>query len=152
MGPIRQLNRLEPKLPAHAMKTYSIVAPVESHFKKATCAEVGCQNYERGWKTEVDERSTLGQKQAQYIRSESGRHYTETRGENGVTTFTFEAGQRCFTVHQKRIDRPELYVVRDGDWRGNPRRTDVTIHKDASSWTDDFKTHQQRLADQIQKG
>ena len=33
--------------------------------------------------------------------------------------FTFEAGQQCFTQHHVP-DRPQFFVVRDGDWRGNP--------------------------------
>lgn len=148
---MRPVFRPEPALPASAMKTYGIVAPKATHYRPATCAEVDCPNHLNGWQTVVDESTELGQAQGHYIRNEAGRRYTEVR-EAALTTFTFEAGQLCFREHEARLDRPEIYLVRDGDWRGNPRGTDPRIHKDPQGWIDDFGEHQERLADRLGRG
>jgi hypothetical protein len=51
-----------------------------------------------------------------------------------------------------RIDKPPLFLVRDGDWRGNPRRTRARQHLNPGNWVEDFATHQQAIADEIEKG
>jgi hypothetical protein len=149
----RPINRLTPQLPAHAMKTYAIVAPRETHFRAATCAEFQCDGHTRGWQSRIDETTELGQKQAHYIRKQSGRRFIETC-EAGLTVFDFEAGQQCFRSdrHLMPVGRPELYLVRDGDWRGNPRGTSAVQHKRPEEWVDDFANHQQKLADRLQQG
>lgn len=149
----RPVYRPDPALPASAMKTYGIVAPKSTHFRPATCEEVDCSAYLNGWKTVIDESTELGQSQAHYIRTESGRRFhRDPVNSDGPVTYLFEAGQRCFAQHELRLDRPEVYVVRDGDWRGNPRGTNPLIHKDPQAWIDDFGEHQERLADQLERG
>lgn len=149
---MRPVNRLEAKLPAAAMKTYQILAPVVSHFRSATCAEVDCERYTDGWQSPIDERTELGQAQAWYIRNQSGRRYTEDRNRlPGITVFTFEPGQKCFGQHQVRTGRPELFIVRGGDWRGNPTGQ-TQMHANGDDWVDDFVDHQLKLANQIQQG
>lgn len=143
---------IEPNMPASAYKTYRIVSPIATHYRPATCAEVGCEPYQRGWVTTIDEGTELGQRQAHFIRANRGG-FTETRTEGGLTEFRFEAGQRCFASdsHRVSLDRPELYLVQGGDWRGNPtgyRRQ----HANAADWVDDFGEHQQRLADLRERG
>jgi hypothetical protein len=141
--------RLPPQMPATSYKTYQILQPVETHWRDATCAEAECEAYLRGWQTAVDESTELGQKQARYIRKVAGRGFTEARV-GPATTFTFEPGQRCFRApHRVPLGRPEIFVVRDGDWRwgANARR-----HANATDWVDDFGEHQQRLADRLAQG
>lgn len=144
--------RIPPQLPAGAMKTYQILQPPQTHFRPATCLEVDCFGYTNGWRTVVDESTDLGQRQAHYIRKESRRKYTETRDPAGLTAFEFEAGQRCFQTHHKSLERPAIYLVRDGDWRGNPRNTTPRKHDNPDDWVDDFASHQQALADKHQEG
>jgi len=154
--------RVQPKLPAAAVKTYSVSAPLETHWRVATCTEVACPREEFGWTTLCLESDDLGQRQAHYIRNLSGRKFTERRREDGMTEFNFPPGQRCFSTvirdgravagHPKRIERPELFIVRDGDWRGNPRETAPLVHSGPDSWVDDFATHQQTLADAANRG
>lgn len=147
-----QPNRIQPAMPVTAYKTYRILSPVQTHFRPATCAEYECAAYLNGWVSTIDEATVLGQQQAHYIRKQSGRAFVEERLEGGLTRFSFEAGQKCFgSDHQVRLDRPELYLVRDGDWRGNPtgRKRE---HANATDWIDDFGEHQQRLADEMKKG
>jgi len=146
------MTRIEPNMPVTAYKTYRILSPQQTHFRPATCAEAGCTAYLHGWQSTIDETTVLGQQQAHYIRKQSGRSFTEERLPNGLTQFTFEAGQRCFAGdHQVRLDRPELYLVRGGDWRGNPTG-EKRQHANAADWIEDFGEHQQRLADEMRKG
>lgn len=146
--------RLESRLPAAAMKTYSIIAPERTHFRPATCAEVECPNYLHGWQSAVDERTELGQFQADYIRKSSGRGFTEVKLDDGRTLFTFHAGQTCFAAgdHRLRLEREELYVIRGGDHRGNPRGVPAQLVPTAAAWTDDFGEHQEVLADRMKEG
>lgn len=145
--------RVQPRLDVTAMKTYAIHAPKSSHFRTVSCEEFGCEHQRDGWQSVIDESTPMGQAQAHYIRNKSGRRYTEDRNHlPGVTVFRFEAGQECFSGgHELRNDRPELFLVRDGDWRGNPSGT-VRTHVGADDWVDDFANHQQQLADKINQG
>ncbi|WP_413102217.1 hypothetical protein [Streptomyces sp. Inha503] len=143
----RPVNRIDPSLPIGAYQTYSIASPRDTSVR-AVCEQVGCAAWARGWESVIDESTELGQQQAAYIRQRSGRTFREQRTETGLTVFRFESGQRCFADHRTR---PELYVVRDGDWRGNPTGR-VRQHQRPQDWVEDFGEHQQKLADQQQKG
>lgn len=144
--------RFPPNLPASAVKTYAISSPLATHFRPGSCAEANCAAHRLGWTTSVDEATELGRRQAHYIRSESGRKFTPTRTEAGLTVFTFEAGQKCFQQHQIPLDRPEVYTVRDGDWRGNPRGTETRVHPRAETWVEEFAENQDRLATAMERG
>ncbi|MET8987759.1 hypothetical protein ABZW49_20120 [Nonomuraea wenchangensis] len=148
---MRPLTRITPALPVQAFQTYQVVAPPATHWRAATCAEADCPAYLHGWRSVIDERTDLGQKQAHYIRRESGRRFAEDRDPAGLTVFAFEAGQRCFAPHQVRTARPEVYLVRGGDWRGNPTGQ-VRRHANAEDWVEDFQEHQGRLAETIERG
>jgi len=137
--------RITPQAPPQFYKTYQIVSPISTHYRTGTCEEFGCLAHQHGWQTGVDESTELGQRQAHYIRALSGRRFVERRTEIGLTAFTFEAGQKCFAEHKVPLDRPELYVVRGGDFRGNPRN-EVRKHSGADSWVNDFAEHQDRIA------
>jgi hypothetical protein len=143
--------RVEPKLGPEAFKTYQILAPKNSHFRPASCKEVECAAWANGWQTTVNETTPLGQQQADYIRRRSGRTYKETN-ENGFTTFVFVPGQRCFAEHSVSLEREPLFLVRGGDFRGNPTGQRPTQHVRPEDWVEDFAEHQQGLADTIEKG
>lgn len=141
----------QPRLPASQMQTYSVIAPKDTHWRQATCEEANCVHYQTGWRNIVDERTQLGQAQAHFVRKESRRSFTEERGEDGLTTFSFSAGQPCFTRHQIKLDRQELYLVRGGDSRGNPtgfRRQ----HTRPLDWVEDMQENQDRLRSAIERG
>lgn len=144
--------RVDPALPVTAVKSFGIKAPRATHFRPATCAEVDCPMHLDGWQSVIDESTELGQEQAYYIRNGSRRRFTEDRNlMPGVTVFVFEAGQTCFRQHEQRLDRPELFIVRGGDWRGNPTG-ERRQHANGDDWVDEFANHQDRLADQLNKG
>ena len=150
----RAVFRVPPAMPASAYKTFQVSSPVSTHFRPASCEEAGCLAHAHGWATMCDESSDQGQRQAYYIRKQSGRLFVEARTELGITRFTFEAGQRCFASddHRVPLERPELYIVREGDWRGNPRGIEPRFHARPADWVDEFANHQDRLATAIEQG
>lgn len=144
---MRSINRIDPLHPVQAYQTYSITQPADVLVKTA-CERAGCGAWLSGWDTVLDETTQLGQQQATYIRTQSGRTFRELKTDAGLTVFRFEAHQRCFREHQTR---PELYAVRDGDWRGNPTGR-TRQHQRPADWVEDFGEHQQSIVDQQQKG
>jgi len=144
------LFRIEPQMDAAAYKTYAIVSPLSTHFRPATCAEIDCPHYLNGWRVRVENLTPDLLRAAR----NSGRAYTTEAVARGETYLVFAAGQPCFKAseHRTRVDRPPLYVVRDGDHRGNPRGTKARLHQRPENWVEDFAEHQQKLADEIERG
>jgi hypothetical protein len=138
--------RLDPAMPVNSYKTYQIKQPKTAQTRVGSCEAAGCERYEIGWCSTVP---TLGA-QADYIRNGSGRRFTEHPGDNGLTVFEFYPGQQCFEQHHV-LDRPQFYVVRDGDWRGNPSGRQ-RMHTRGEFWVEDFAENQAKLAEQIKKG
>ena len=101
--------------------------PMRTHFVEASCGEMDCPHYLKGWVTVVP---TAGL-QADYIRHESDRHFAETK-EGQLSRFIFPPGQECFRKpHYKKLDRgPLLFIQGRGvewdhftdDWNENSER------------------------------
>lgn len=146
---MRPINRIEPRLPAAAMKTYAITSPIATHYRPATCAEVDCQPHQLGWHTTVPAES-----QDEALIRRAGRHFTEERVGQGFIKFSFPPGQACFraSTHKVSLQRPENFLVLGGDWRGNPRGIEPVRHTRPEFWVEDFGGHQQKLADRFQQG
>src|SRR5687768_10313752 len=96
--------RLSPQGPVGAYQTFSIRSRPDRAVK-TVCERAGCEAWQQGWESVIDEASDLGKSQAAYIRTQSGRTFREMRTEAGLTVFRFESGQRCFAEHQTM---PEL--------------------------------------------
>ena len=145
-----QLFRIEPQMGPESYKTFAMVSPLQTHMRQATCAEYGCDHYRQGWRIRLE---ALTPDLVHAART-SGRRYREEHIADGETYLVFDAGQPCFktATHRLPIGRPPLFLVRDGDHRGNPRRTETRRYDRPDQWVDDFATHQQTLADEIQKG
>lgn len=144
------VNRFDPLLPVTAVKSYELRSPLATHWRDATCAEVECPNWQRGWRTVLDVSMPDRAEAATWIRMHSGRHFTvEESGD--LVTFTFPPGQQCFTKHREPVGRPEFYVVRGGDFRGNPRG-EFRQHANAANWQEDFAEHQNKLATRLKEG
>ena len=145
----RLLNRpIEPAGPVQAYQTYAIDAPRSTHWRAATCEEVDCPHYLNGWKTILPAGSDLVD-----VIKQSGRRFTvEVDTDAGLMAFIFEAGQPCFQAsrHMVRLDREEVFLTRHGDWRGDLGGRHVYDRPD--QWTDDFATHQDRIAAARQRG
>lgn len=160
---MRPMFRPDPALPVGGMKTYELSAPPSTHYRPATCAEAGCANWVNGFEVLCDESSADGELRAAWLRGRShGRKgMTEHRGE-GVTRFRFPPGTECFAPvsreraerhlrHVVPLEREPIYVVRDGDFRGNPTGHRMR-HANGDDWVDDFGEHQDRIKTQLERG
>lgn len=138
------INRIQPLAPVQAYRTFGVTAPLATHFRPATCEEVDCPGFLNGWIT----RATTDE-QADYIRRHSGRSFEERE----PNVFLFKAGQTCFgaSFHRIRIEREELYIVRDGDWRGNPTGN-IRKHTRSDYWVEEFSEHQGILKTMQERG
>lgn len=112
------------------VRTYQIVAPRSTHFRPATCAEMQCSGYVNGWKTVLP----AGDPRVDYIRSASGRRFTEQAGD-GIVTFAFEPGQQCFSSadHVISLERDPHFRVRENSLTRTHTRGDL--------WQEDFAGH-----------
>ncbi|MFC8515477.1 hypothetical protein [Streptomyces sp. NPDC057257] len=135
------------KAPPQAYQTFRINSPTD-RFIVAACEQVGCQWWREGWDSIVDERTADGKLQAWTIRYKSRRTFRELRTADGRTVFRFAPGQRCFQEHRTR---PELYVVRGGDSRGNPRG-ERRVHARPADWVEHMREHLDGLRDEQAKG
>lgn len=149
----RKLNRVEPKLPVQAVQTFQAVAPLRTHWRRATCAEVECEHYTHGWATTVLPGST----EEAIIRSSGRRWVDEIRGgpwpdEKGFLRFVFPPGQPCFGDfrHKVPLERPPLFIVRGGDWRANTGL--IKQHTRGVDWVDHFANHQDQIIARQQRG
>jgi hypothetical protein len=146
---MQQINYPQVAAGPEAYKTFAFVAPLATHFRTATCAEVNCAGYERGFKTIVPADGP----QATYIRAQSGRRFIETRQPDGMVEFVFPPGQQCFQSagHRLPLHREPTYYVRDGDHRGNPWGTRA-LQMRPIDWVDAFQDHQSKVADARERG
>lgn len=155
----RPLNRHDTPLnrcPVSAVKTYSIEQPISTHFRKATCQEVNCTNFTKGFKVHVEKVLAMpnGVNILAMIKG-SGKKFVELAVAPGQTWLEFEAGQSCFDGdsgrHVTSLERPALFVVRGGDWRGNPRGEQRT-HASGYDWADDMQNHRDKLLSAVERG
>lgn len=134
-----KLNRqFNASVPVGVYQTFSLVRPrTEQFWRKATCDEVDCIRKRMGWRTVLDVGTATGARTAKWIVDHSGRHGSIERAGNQVT-FTFQAGQDCFEQHKVALEREPLYIVRDGDHRGNPtgRRR---VHQRGADWVENMQ-------------
>ena len=148
----RPISRITPKLPASAMQTFQVTAPVSTHTRKASCEEVECGSYLRGWRMKIDLGTELGQKQAYYVKHHSGRSYNVVDQRDGLVTLEFPGGQPCFEEHRVRNQLPERFLVKGGDHRGNPLGTVTRVHKKPEFWLEEFQENQDRIKTRVERG
>ena len=138
------VNYIEPALPVSAYRTFSYLTPPDTHTTVVSCEQFDCQMQSNGFVVTVDEQTEIGARQAVYIRDGAGRHFMENRDDAGQTSFTFPPGENCFLQHRVKLDRDALFIVRGGDWRGNPRK-EFRVHDSADHWVEAFAEHQDKL-------
>lgn len=140
--------RLTPQGPPQLYQSFTIKAPIATHWRPGTCYEDDCDQYVNGFYLDVDESDLHlngGAARAHYIRHDKSRKHTEERLPTGLTRFAFPPGTNCFGKHIVRSDRPSVLVVRGGDYRGNPLG-DQRVHKNANDWTE----HLHETLDKVQ--
>lgn len=142
--------RIAPLMAPQAYRTYAVVSPLPTHWRKATCAEVDCPHYLKGWGVRVENCTP----DLLHTARTSGRRFREVHVSEGENWLAFEAGQPCFQAarHVKQIDRPPLFLVRGGDHRTTATGSTTGQQLSADNWVDNFREHQQRIADEIEKG
>lgn len=138
--------RLDPVMPVHSYKTYQFSQRPDVLIKVA-CEQIGCPAWANGWETTVDEATDHGRTAAHYIRTQAGRTFRESRTAAGLTVFRFDSRQRCFAEHKSQ---PETFGVWGGDWRQNLGT--IRRHSRGIDWVEDFAEHQDRIAEQIERG
>lgn len=126
-----------PTAPPSMYKTYQIAMPLTTHFRPASCAEVNCSNYLNGWVTRVPVDSDF----ERIVRS-CGRKWAVVKQEGAEMVFTFAPGTPCFQESQHRVtlDRPALFIVKGGDFRGNPTG-EFRQHAQPAHWVEDCALH-----------
>lgn len=146
---MRPVNRLKPLGYAQDYRTFQITSPLSTHWRKATCAEVDCPNYLNGWRVRVEGLTP----QLLHAAKTSGRKFSELPVAEGENWLLFESGQNCFgtSEHRKLLDRQEIFIVRDGDYRGNPTGN-VRKHSRPEHWIEDMNENNQRVQDRLQRG
>lgn len=118
---------------------YALAKPAATHRRPATCEEVGCKYLRGGWQMRVMESTALGQRQVHLIQA-SGRRFVRIPQPDGGL-YVFEAGQNCFGSHTVPVERPPIYIVRQG--AQSPVR-----HVNGSDWVDDFASHLDKIREQ----
>jgi hypothetical protein len=149
---LRSLHRVyNSSVPVGVYQTFTLARPRTPDFwRNATCDEVNCRRKREGWRTVLDIGTATGARDAKWIVDHSGRHGTIERAGNQVT-FTFAAGQDCFERHRVAHEREPVYIVRDGDHRGNPtgRRR---IHQRGADWVDHMQNDLDKLRQARKQG
>ncbi len=147
---MRPLFRPPMKLGPEHYKTYQVSAPLASHHRKATCKEVECKAWREGFVSKLDVSTSLGQRQARYIEQKSGRRFLSTRS-GTIITYRFPFGQECFRSHTVPLEREPFFIVKGGDFRGNPRGIPA-VQRSMADWIDDFANHQAGVAEVRARG
>lgn len=147
-------NRIPPNMGPESYKSYSMRAPLATHWRLGTCEEYECEGFLHGFATTVDTSTELGQKQYDFITHDKERSPVMQRVADTLFKFVFPPGTPCFkrSEHRVPIGRPPLLLVLGGDWRGNPRQIPTIKHSRIEDWVDDFAIHQGNLAQAIQRG
>lgn len=147
------VNRIPPTLPPGAMQTFEVDAPLETHWRSATCEEVECKAFTRGWTSTVLPESIEEIRILKVYEAELRRGaVTFALTPENFRCYNFPAGTECFRRiwHRLPLERPAIFTVRSGDWRG----TDGVIRqfKDGSEWVDSFANHQDGIKKMIDRG
>ena len=86
-------------------------------WRKATCEEVGCISFLKGWVTTLDmspdqesHEIQMNQTRYKYIKDKSGREFTESIDEF-VMSLRFNPGQTCFSAHHTPIQIDPTFII-----------------------------------------
>lgn len=145
----RPLNRITPVGPVQGYRTFQVVAPLSTHWRAATCQEVDCPQYLGGWRIRVE----VLEPQMLHTARTSGRKFSELHVAEGENWLVFEAGQPCFRAseHRKLLDRQEIYIARDGDYRGNPTGR-VRKHSRPEFWVEEMQENNLAVRERLERG
>lgn len=120
---------------------HQVTWPKETHWRRATCAEVDCPRYLLGWVTTV----AIGSPQHDYIANElknKERHAISERVGDELMQFSYPPGQRCFGAnHWRKLDRgPWLTVGSPGLEAGRLER----LAMEPERWVENYNREADR--------
>lgn len=143
-------SRPTPKLPTNLYKTYRIMQPITTHYRLASCAEIDCPAYTKGW---IYKKSELIANDLYYTVTHAGKRYREEEYEDGAIYLAFEPGQSCFQAptHRKTLERPAFYYAGRGDFRSFSTRRALQFPQ-PEDWRDSFAEHLDALHTAIERG
>lgn len=142
-----QTHGWQPLMPTHNYQTYAIRSPLQTHTRRATCAEVDCPANANGWQYRVQSLTPSDL----YAAEHAGKRFRRVHIAEGEDYLVFEAGQPCFAKHRVSLDRPEFYFVGRGD-RRSFTPTLAREHTRPIDWVDDMQNHFDKLRTEIEKG
>lgn len=146
---MQRMNRIQPQGRVQDYRTYQIVSPLSTHWEPATCKDVDCPEYVNGWRVRIE---GLPPEMVHAART-SGRKFTELEVAHNEHWLVFEAGQPCFQapLHRRLLDKQEVFIARDGDFRGNPTGN-VRRHTRPEFWVEDMAENLDSLRALHQRG
>lgn len=150
----RQVTRIAPQGPTHAYQTYAIRTGLDTHYRKATCAEIDCPDYLNGWYLKIEGTP----QELLHIATHCGKRYRqgEVLIEGQTQAFKaliFEAGQPCFreSTHVKSLERPEFFYVGRGDYRSFTTRK-AKLFDRPDQFVDSMQTELDKIRTRIERG
>lgn len=122
------------------MDVYAMRRPLETHWRRASCAEVGCIQREQGWVVVLDP-SLPAYAAMRRMAERSGRRFevsttdavNDARGmalPAGLEALVFAPGQDCFREHRVPLEREPVYL--------HQSRGRLVTHASWESWRDQF--------------
>jgi hypothetical protein len=149
-------NRLVPDAGPEQFVTHKVSAPIHSHWRPATCEEFECDDFVYGFVFTCDTSTELGQSQYYYLTHDRSRRYSMQRVGPQMVKFVYGPGFRGFgnahASHRVPIGRPPLYLVAEGDFRGNPRGVPTRVHRNVEDFVDHSWSHFDKLKTIYERG
>jgi hypothetical protein len=149
-------NRLVPELGPEHYKSYSLSAPLKSHWKKATCEEYECDEFVYGYVLTLYTGDSMFEERYYYLTHDKTRKHSMQRVSDACIKFIYGPGNdgmgQVHAEHRVPIGRPPFLIVAEGDFRGNPRGTRPLFHRRVEDWIDDSANQFDRLRTALQQG
>ncbi len=148
------VSRIAPAAGPENFKTYSWSRPLSTHWRKATCEEVQCEDFTNGFVFTCDISTPLGERQYNYCSHDRERSYTIDEEGPYIRHFIYPPGNRGFAGnkhdHRLPVGREPLYAVRAGDWR--KYLAPPVQHKYVDDWIEDMSENQNRIIEIQRRG
>jgi hypothetical protein len=138
--------------------SYRAIAPIGSHFRDATCAEVNCDKYVNGWwialnpKDETHQQTVIDLKERTNLKYKTMQHIDPVNGKpNGFIRYEFYPGQECLqntinktrynqSWHKVSLERPVITIKKEHN---------RYVKKEHSQWVDEMDDHLHELKKEI---
>lgn len=132
----------------YAYRTYRMHSPDETHYRKATCAEVKCNEFINGWSLQVEHLN----EHDLYLATHAGKRYRKAHFGPGLNFLIFESGQSCFLAHTHKIklDRPEWFFTGRGDHTVFSQRDARQLS--GKDWVDHMLNHMDKIITKKNRG